>query len=167
MKVTRIVLTITVSIAIAGCDNLTFDSSIKQAVRAELKDPDSAKFKDEIVVQTRACISVNAKNSYGGYTGAKIAHLKKLESGNWYVETFDGEPCYAHTLEKKLEIDEANVEIDKARKEKTEKEMRCRGSAIAAIEKKCRDNAVKEDYSTCMKRQGLADCLGNADLFPS
>jgi hypothetical protein len=62
-------------------------------------------------------------------------------------------------LEKKLEIDEANVEIDKARIEKFEKEMRCRESAIAAIADKCRANAVKEDYSICMKRQGLTDCL--------
>ena len=62
MKVTRVVLSIIASIAIASCDNLTFDSSIKQAVRAELKDPDSAKFKDEIVVQTRACISVRLCN---------------------------------------------------------------------------------------------------------
>ena len=148
MKVTRIILAITVGIAIAGCDNPAFDNSIKKAVRAKLKDPDSAKFKDEVVVQTRACISVNAKNSFGGFTGATIAHLKNLGSDDWYVETFDGEPCYANVLEKKLEIDKAN-------KEKAEKERRC---PIVALSRKCTDNTVNEDYFTCMRRLRPPDC---------
>jgi hypothetical protein len=155
MKVTKIILAITVGITIAGCDNPAFDSPIKKAVRAKLKDPDSAKFKDEVVVQTRACISVNAKNSYGGFTGATIAHLKNLGLDNWYVETFDGEPCYAHVLERKLEIDKGDEEKAKANEEKAEKQRKCRESTIA---RKCQDNAVKEDYSICMKREGITDC---------
>jgi hypothetical protein len=153
MKNTWFILAITVGIL--GCDGPAFDNSIKKAIRAKLKDPDSAKFGNEIVVQTRACISVNAKNSYGGYTGATIAHLKNLGSDNWYVETFDGEPCYAHVLEGKLEIDKADEEKAKANEEKAEKRRKCRESTIA---KKCQDNAVKEDYSICMKREGITDC---------
>jgi hypothetical protein len=144
MKIAWFILAITVGIL--GCDGPAFDNSVKKAIRAKLKDPDSAKFGNEIVVQTRACISVNAKNSYGGYTGATIAHLKNLGSDNWYVETFDGEPCYAHVLERKLEM-------DKTDEEKAEKERRCR-----PIARQCQDNAVKEDYSICMKRQGITDC---------
>lgn len=51
-------------------------AAVHASVRSSLKDPDSAKFgravagrdKDGIV---RVCLHVNAKNSYGGYTGMK------------------------------------------------------------------------------------------------
>jgi hypothetical protein len=56
-------------------------------------------------------------------------------------------------LERKLEIDKADEEKAKANEEKAEKERRCR-----PIARQCRDNAVKEDYSICMKRQGITDC---------
>ncbi len=117
MKVALIIFVI--AVGIAGCDSPAFDNSIKKAVRAKLKDPDSAKFGNEIIVQTRACISVNAKNSYGGYTGESIAHLKKnVGSDTWYVETVEGEPCYATVLDGKLAIDKANEEAEKTLIEK-------------------------------------------------
>ncbi|CAN7649888.1 hypothetical protein LJR039_005017 [Pseudorhodoferax sp. LjRoot39] len=48
----------------------------QRAVRATLKDPDSAQFKEVYANYTEAfdlvaCGSVNAKNSVGGYTGFK------------------------------------------------------------------------------------------------
>lgn len=48
--------------------------AIEKSVKNELKDPDSAKFKHWIAFQENedsigACGLVNAKNSYGGYTG--------------------------------------------------------------------------------------------------
>ena len=48
----------------------------KRAVRASLKDPDSAQFKDVYANYTEeflvvACGRVNSKNSLGGYTGYK------------------------------------------------------------------------------------------------
>lgn len=48
----------------------------QRAVRASLKDPDSAQFKDVYVNYTEefqvvACGRVNSKNSLGGYTGFK------------------------------------------------------------------------------------------------
>lgn len=50
--------------------------SAKRAVRASLKDPDSAQFKDVYANYTEefgvvACGQFNAKNSYGAYTGFK------------------------------------------------------------------------------------------------
>ena len=50
--------------------------SAKRAVRASLKDPDSAQFKDVYANYTEefqvvACGRVNSKNSLGGYTGFK------------------------------------------------------------------------------------------------
>lgn len=142
MKRAWIILAIAASIT--GCDSYQFDNSIKKAVRAELKDPDSAKFKDELVVRTRACISVNAKNSYGGYTGATIAHLQNLGSDNWYVETLNGAPCYAHVLEWKLAIDKANDEAEKALidKLKAKKLIESTVQSVYSIaDKKCQDFA--------------------------
>ena len=48
----------------------------QRAVRASLKDPDSAKFKDVYANYTEefqvvACGQINSKNSLGGYTGFK------------------------------------------------------------------------------------------------
>ncbi|WP_349985831.1 hypothetical protein ABRP17_009660 [Stenotrophomonas sp. WHRI 8082] len=48
----------------------------ERAVRRELKDPDSAQFKDVRANYTEefglvACGRVNAKNSYGGYMGSR------------------------------------------------------------------------------------------------
>jgi hypothetical protein len=49
----------------------------QEAVRAELKDPESARFTDEITTTVLPSIgavcfgSVNSKNSFGGYTGAQ------------------------------------------------------------------------------------------------
>lgn len=41
----------------------------RAAVRARLKDPNSAQFGDAIVTERAVCGSVNAKNGFGGYTG--------------------------------------------------------------------------------------------------
>ncbi len=48
--------------------------AIERSVKERLKDPDSAKFKHSKLVQTKKegniyCGLVNAKNSFGGYTG--------------------------------------------------------------------------------------------------
>lgn len=47
--------------------------SIKEIVRAELKDPYSAVFSGIVIINhsdgSRACGFVNAKNAYGGYAG--------------------------------------------------------------------------------------------------
>ena len=65
------------------------ESELKRAVIASLKDPDSAKFgKFTLVTPTRACMGVNARNSFGGYTGEQQAYLVK-ESGTWLVASID------------------------------------------------------------------------------
>ncbi|MFT1618124.1 hypothetical protein [Enterobacter kobei] len=58
---------------------------IESAIRDQLKDPESAKFSEfteprkEVIVENRnfvygysSCVYVNAKNSYGGYTGKQL-----------------------------------------------------------------------------------------------
>lgn len=54
-------------------------SEAEKAVLDRLKDPDSAKFGEFTQVnERRACLTVNAKNSMGGYTGDQQAFLFKF-----------------------------------------------------------------------------------------
>lgn len=57
---------------LAGCDGRR--AAVEKAVQGALKDPDSARFADEMTLygpkdQLLACGQVNAKNSMGGYVG--------------------------------------------------------------------------------------------------
>lgn len=62
------------------------EAAAKKAVLEMLKDPDSAKFGKFSVVGTKgACITVNAKNSMGGYTGDQQAMLSRNEDKTWAV----------------------------------------------------------------------------------
>lgn len=62
-----------------------YQTLVEGAIRDQLKDPDSAKFsgfttpRKEVMVDQRkfvygysTCVFVNAKNSYGGYTGKQL-----------------------------------------------------------------------------------------------
>jgi hypothetical protein len=60
-------------------------SEIKQAVLASLKDPESAKFGQFTQVgDNQACIEVNARNSYGGYSGTTPFLVRKID-GEWNI----------------------------------------------------------------------------------
>jgi hypothetical protein len=62
------------------------ESAAKKAVLANLKDPDSAKFGKFSLAGTKgACLTVNAKNSMGGYTGDQQALLSRKEDNSWMV----------------------------------------------------------------------------------
>lgn len=65
------------------------ESRAQASVRNSLKDPDSAKFGKMVVVSAEmACIPVNARNSFGGYTGEKYVALKNSgDHGGWVVDT--------------------------------------------------------------------------------
>ncbi|EQB17813.1 hypothetical protein [Novosphingobium lindaniclasticum] len=58
-------------------------SAAEDAVRESLKDPDSAKFGDFSFNEKtqKGCLTVNAKNEMGGYTGDQQAHVMKTEEG--------------------------------------------------------------------------------------
>ena len=62
------------------------ESEAKKAVLKILKDPDSAKFGKFTIVNNMACLTVNARNSMGGYTGDQQATLTKLDKG-WFFLT--------------------------------------------------------------------------------
>ena len=56
-------------------------SQVENAVRARLKDPESARFGDFYLnwKTGKGCLVVNAKNSMGGYTGDQVAYIEKSE----------------------------------------------------------------------------------------
>jgi hypothetical protein len=81
-KFTIILMLITLS----GCLN-NEESAVKKAVLTGLKDPESAKFGQfKLIDDNRACITVNAKNAYGGYVGDQQALVLK-KSGSWILLT--------------------------------------------------------------------------------
>lgn len=63
------------ALSLSACGN----GDIKDVVKAHLKDPDSAKFGQIDIIKGKdvqiAVVTVNAKNSYGGYVGEKQAML--------------------------------------------------------------------------------------------
>jgi hypothetical protein len=82
MKNIEIAAAIFGCLLLAGCGRS--ESEATKAVLESLKDPYSAKFgKFTEVGENRACMTVNAKNSLGGYTGDKQAFLKKID-GKWH-----------------------------------------------------------------------------------
>lgn len=81
MKNIEITAAILGCLLLAGCGGS--EREAKKAVLENLKDPDSAKFgKFSQVGESLACLTVNAKNSMGGYAGDKQAFLKKID-GKW------------------------------------------------------------------------------------
>jgi hypothetical protein len=62
-------------------------SGAEKAVLDVLKDPDSAKFGEFYYNEKtkKGCLTVNAKNSMGGYTGDQQAYVQKAEEG-WVTD---------------------------------------------------------------------------------
>lgn len=88
--------------------NYISTGQITKALADSLKDPDSAQFKDIEIYrydgEIHACGLVNAKNSYGGYTGFELFFIAKRSVGENYGRPFMGK--MAETLckgEKDLE----------------------------------------------------------------
>lgn len=76
------------AVALVACGE---QSAIEAAVKENLKDPESARFADLVVSKSgsRACVSWNAKNSFGGYGEQSIAELAKANDV-WTVEEMKG-----------------------------------------------------------------------------
>ncbi len=73
-----------IPLALAACSGR---SGAEKAVREALKDPDSAKFGEFYYNSStgKGCLTTNAKNSMGGYTGDSQSHLTK-DSDGWHYE---------------------------------------------------------------------------------
>jgi len=93
----NIILSIISLALVVACSNS--EDSAKQAILNTLKDPDSAKFIKITMRSTGdneyACITLRAKNSFGGYEGNKVKLLHRKNSKGWDVESFkyDHEDC--------------------------------------------------------------------------
>lgn len=71
----------------------------RKAVLKNLKDPGSAKFgKFTQVTPTTACLTVNARNAFGGYTGDQQALLLKAEN-QWLVADINKDLSHAQCIE--------------------------------------------------------------------
>jgi hypothetical protein len=104
--VTKILL-LGVLLSSSGCDTATFDNPMRKVVREKLKDPDSAKWGESYTYKSRACLEVNSKNSYGGYTGKQIAWLHTYDSGeSWSVDRIEEGVCFETPLKELAEIDD-------------------------------------------------------------
>lgn len=69
-----------------GCD-IGVKGKAKDAVRAQLVDPDSAQFKDIQADGVTVCGFVNAKNRMGGYTGLKrFVYIDVGDTGSVTIE---------------------------------------------------------------------------------
>ncbi len=76
------------------------ESAAKKAVLGNLKDPDSAKFgKFSLAGAKGACLTVNAKNSMGGYTGDQQAYLLKDGEKGWIVIAIDKDLSHEKCIE--------------------------------------------------------------------
>lgn len=84
----KIICALALPLALAGCGQR---SAAEKAVREAMKDPDSAKFGTFYYNSKtgKACLTTNAKNSLGGYTGDSQSELLRDKEGWHYVS--DGE----------------------------------------------------------------------------
>jgi hypothetical protein len=62
-----------------------------------MNDPAAAQFKDKITHQDWACISVDGKNSFGGYVGFKRLTMHSLAGDDWKTVS-DKDKCTEKTL---------------------------------------------------------------------
>lgn len=81
---TKKLCALAIPLALAACSGR---SGAERAVREALKDPDSAKFGEFYFngKTGKACLTTNAKNSMGGYTGDSQSHVVKDKDG-WHYD---------------------------------------------------------------------------------
>jgi len=107
-------------VLVAGCQKAATDNSfqmeVEQKVRNELRDPESAQFKDHYLYPANdvACGSVNSKNGFGGYIGF---HYYAYADGRVYFADRDTAGFSRVSAEcSKLEIASHQAEREERRK---------------------------------------------------
>ena len=80
----RVLLAIACITPLTACNRAK--GGAEAAVRETLKDPDSAKFGDFYYNEKtkKGCLTVNARNSMGGYIGDQQAYVERSDDG-WDV----------------------------------------------------------------------------------
>lgn len=61
------------------------EEAVKAEILAQLKDPNSAEFRNVVVAGNIVCGEVNAKNGFGGYVGFKSFWGSRNEGGETWV----------------------------------------------------------------------------------
>jgi hypothetical protein len=91
MKTKVIAVLLAIPLVLTACSGR---SDAEKTVREALKDPESAKFGEYYFNSGtgKACLTTNAKNSMGGYTGDSQSHLIKDKEG-WH---YDGDVEETH-----------------------------------------------------------------------
>ena len=90
----------------------------RQVIASALKDPDSAKFKDERVAATGSyCAEVNSKNSYGAYGGFKriisdTACTAFFDNGSYHIYSAPGRSMEASNCEGTGYVTELGIRAD-------------------------------------------------------
>jgi hypothetical protein len=90
-----------------------FVAEAKRRLVADFKDPQSSQFSDlsyleeGVMDSSYLCGKVNAKNSYGGYVGAKLFYVQKRKeaaqgSDGWTVWVASGEPSPMEVIHLKM-----------------------------------------------------------------
>lgn len=105
---------------VAGCQQAApennFQMEVEQKVRSELRDPESAQFKDHYLYPANdvACGSVNSKKGFGGYIGF---HYYAYADGRVYFADGDTAGFSRVSAEcSKLEIASHQAEREERRK---------------------------------------------------
>ncbi|WP_294197301.1 hypothetical protein [uncultured Sphingomonas sp.] len=88
MKASNILLALSLAgtvLTLSACDRNR--RAAEATVRESLKDPESARFGDFYFNSKteKACLTTNAKNSMGGYTGDRQVHLQKFDNRWEYI----------------------------------------------------------------------------------
>lgn len=75
---------------LTGCGE---QSTFEKLIKADLIDSESAQFRDLVLSdnKSRACLSYNAKNRFGGYVGWSVAMFEKREAG-WHLTVLNSSP---------------------------------------------------------------------------
>jgi len=72
-------LVLMATLALVGCGA---ESELKSLTKERLKDPESARFGKITVLENVACVTISAKNGFGGYGNTTQFAFEK-EKGNW------------------------------------------------------------------------------------
>jgi hypothetical protein len=120
---------------VSGCEG-----SLEKKLRNDMRDPQSTQFKDKVTHENFACIEVNSKNSYGGYTGFKTYTMKSGYGDSWEILS-EKEYCSKDTLVARAKQEKAMDAADAITEKAAEAEV------LALMkEKKLIPAAVKDEY---------------------
>lgn len=83
------IIVLSLFVLLSGCGN-GGEGAARKLVLQNLKDPNSAKFGEFTIVSTEkfemACLTVNSKNSLGGYVGNREFIVGRLEGESWELQ---------------------------------------------------------------------------------